>query len=84
MITLSRIITPLRLRPTRRLLDDTRSGRVHRLGTPRFTLLTLDEDLRLVAIRYEAEIAATSKARALTSVPACIHSEGIQDEPRMH
>lgn len=57
---------------------------VRRLRTPRFTVLTLDEDLRLLAIRYEAKIAATSKARALTSVPACIHSKGIQDEARMH
>lgn len=84
LITESRIITRLRLRPSRRFLDHMRSGWVCRLRTPRFTALTLDEDLRLLATRDEAKIAATYRARALTSVPACIHDEGIQDEPRMH
>lgn len=84
IITESRIIPSLKFRPSRRLPDHMRSGSVRRLRTSCFTALTLDEDLRLLAIRDEAKIAATSRARALTSVPACIHDEGIQDEPRMH
>lgn len=53
------------------------------LETSRYALAPL-EYLCPLGPCYEARIAATFRARALTSVPACFHDEGIQDEMRMH